>query len=307
MDDVVTEIRRACRVVAERARHVRIDSDAIVGYGAGLPLAAGAAEPDPEAHVLAGSREVLAAFWLTLDAINFGSGWFPTLSKRPGRSGYFTVAIGVRERFAAHGPWAPSELATISASELAGVLGQGSDHELMELFAGSLRDLGAHVEHDYGSFSGVVDAANCSAVSLAATLASWDSFADVSSYGGFRVPFLKRAQIAAADLALAGAARFADLERLTMFADNLVPHVLRLDGVLHYDPELVARIDRGELLEHGSPEEVEIRASALHAVELIVAARDDVCAADIDRLLWQRGQGVAYKVLPRHRTRCTAY
>ena len=30
---------------------------------------------------------------------------------------------------------------------------------------------------------------------------------------------------------------------------------------------------RGELIEHGSPEEVEIRACALHAVELIVAAR----------------------------------
>ena len=57
-----------------------------------------------------------------------------------------------------------------------------------------------------------------------------------------------------------------------MFADNLVPHVLRLDGVLWFDPELVARIERGELIEHGSPEEVEIRACAVHAVELIVAA-----------------------------------
>ena len=57
-----------------------------------------------------------------------------------------------------------------------------------------------------------------------------------------------------------------------MFADNLVPHVLRLDGVLWFDPELVARIERGELIEHGSPEEVEIRACAVHAVELLVAA-----------------------------------
>ncbi len=52
-----------------------------------------------------------------------------------------------------------------------------------------------------------------------------------------------------------------------MFADNLVPHVLRLDGVLWFDPELVARIEHEELIEHGSPEEVEIRACAVHAVE----------------------------------------
>ena len=47
--------------------------------------------------------------------------------------------------------------------------------------------------------------------------------------------FYKRAQIVAADLALAGVARFRDLDRLTIFADNLVPHVLRCDGVLVYD------------------------------------------------------------------------
>src|SRR3982074_2264851 len=110
MDDVVTEIRRACRVVAERARHARIAGEGIVGSGAGLPLAAGAAEPDREAHVLAGSREVLAAFWLTLDAINFGSGWFPTLRKRPGRSGYFTVAAGGGARFGAREPSTTAQL-----------------------------------------------------------------------------------------------------------------------------------------------------------------------------------------------------
>ena len=57
-----------------------------------------------------------------------------------------------------------------------------------------------------------------------------------------------------------------------MFADNLVPHVLRLDGILVFDPELVGRIERDELIEPDSPEEIEIRAGAVHAVELIVAA-----------------------------------
>ena len=51
-----------------------------------------------------------------------------------------------------------------------------------------------------------------------------------------RGAFFKRAQIAAADLALAGIAPADDLGELTLFADNLVPHVLRVDGVLESTP-----------------------------------------------------------------------
>ena len=65
------------------------------------------------------------------------------------------------------------------------------------------------------------------------------------------------------DLALAGVAQFADLDRLTIFADNLVPHVLRVDGVLRYEPGLAALIDSERLLPAGEAER-EIRAYALH-------------------------------------------
>jgi hypothetical protein len=92
-----------------------------------------------------------------------------------------------------------------------------------------------------------------------------------------------------------------------MFADNLVPHVLRLDRILSFDDDLVMRIEREELIEHGWAEEVEIRACALHAVELIVAKRPATRAADVDQLLWLRGQDRRYKAFPRHRCRCTSY
>jgi hypothetical protein len=291
--DVLERLRARCAEMAAEARNVRIERDAIPAYAASLPAEVSA--PDPEVHLVVGTRERRAAFWLALDAINFGSGWFPTLRKRPGRSGYFTIAAGVRE----HGPWSAKELETITAPEIAAALGQDPGHELMDLFAASLNDLGRHVasEHD-GRFAGLLDAADGSAVALVERLAGWDCFAD---------PFLKRAQLAAADLASAGVAGFADLDRLTMFADNLVPHVLRLDGILSFEPQLVERIDRGELIEHGSAEEVEIRACALHAVELIVAALPGGRAADVDHILWNRGQGEIYKARPRHRTRCTAY
>jgi hypothetical protein len=121
------------------------------------------------------------------------------------------------------------------------------------------------------------------------------------------VPFYKRAQIAAADLHRAGVSRFADIARLTMFADNLVPHVLRLDGVLGFAPKLVERINRQELIQAGSPEEIEIRACAVHAVELIVAAGDGRYPAEVDEVLWNRGQEPRYKAAPRHRCRSKAY
>ena len=47
---------------------------------------------DPERHYLEGGPEEVASYTLALDAVNFGSGWFPTMRKRAGCSGYYTVA-----------------------------------------------------------------------------------------------------------------------------------------------------------------------------------------------------------------------
>jgi hypothetical protein len=117
--------------------------------------------------------------------------------------------------------------------------------------------------------------------------------------------FYKRAQIVPNDLALAGVAEFDDLDRLTVFADNLVPHVLRVDGVLRYHPDLADRIDRGDLLPPGEAE-AEIRACAVHACELI-APRLGVPPRVLDTWLWNRGQERRYKSRPRHRTRTVFY
>ncbi|HXO07768.1 MAG TPA: queuosine salvage family protein [Solirubrobacteraceae bacterium] len=299
------ELRRVCALVAQRAASIRIERAAIAPYASALALDD---RPRNDEQPRLRGREQLAAFWLQLDAINFGSGWFPTLRKRDGRSGYGTIAAALQERAERYGPWTAGQLTELDAPAIADVLGQAPEHELMALYAASLSRLGRLVcaEHG-GSFTAVVDAAGHSAAELATRLGAWPCFADSSRYDELEIPFLKRAQIAAADIDRAGVAAFDDIERLTMFADNLVPHVLRLDGILSFDPRLVARIDRGELIEHGSREEVEIRACAVHAVELIVAARPGACAAEVDQLLWLRGQATRYKTSPRHRCRCTAY
>jgi hypothetical protein len=185
---------------------------------------------------------------------------------------------------------------------VAEALGQDAGHELMGLYARHLNALGERIGDSFLPLARSGDAEQ-----IATTLARWPTWRDVSPYRGATVPFFKRAQIAAGDLALSGLATTDRLDRLTLFADNLVPHVLRLDGVLEFDPSLVARIDAQRLIEHDSPEEVEIRATALHAVELLVAAHGATTATAVDNLLWHRGAGARYKARPRHRARCTAY
>jgi hypothetical protein len=304
---LLDEIRAACAQVAAHARHVAIDRDRLLPYAASLAPSAVPAAPDPETHFVGGSLEDRAAYVITLDAINFGSGWFPTLRKREGRSGYFTLAMGLRDRFAAHGPWSASQLARIEAPEVAAWLGQDARHELMALFAAALRELGARVAGEHrGRYLGLARSTR-SAEALVERMATWPTWRDVSDYHGLPVPFFKRAQILAADLVAAGVADYHDLDRLTLFADNLVPHVLRVDGVLRLAPDLEARIEREDLLDHDSPEEVELRACALHAVELLAVQRPELPPHRLDALLWNRGQGPRYKAQRRHRTRCSAY
>ena len=111
--------------------------------------------------------------------------------------------------------------------------------------------------------------------------------------------FYKRAQITANDLQLAGVADFPDIDSLTIFADNLVPHVLHLDGVLHYDSEPV-------LVTAGSAYEIEIRACAVHACELI-AAKAGIPPRRLDNWLWNRGRHPPYSERPPHLTRTVYY
>lgn len=277
--------------MAKAARSVAVDLDrAELLDPSPLP------QLDPECHFLEGSAEEVAAYFLTLDSINFGSGWSPTLRKRRGCSGYATVASALADRFRAEGGWAPAELRAISTQEVARVLEQDPDHELMRLYGHALRDLGRFL--GTRSALDVVGAAGGSAERLAETLAAGMPLFDDRG-------FYKRAQIAASDLALAGVAEFSDLHRLTIFADNLIPHVLRMDGVLSYEPTLAARIDAGELLPAGE-EEREIRACALDACEQI-ANRIDVPPQVLDVWLWNRGQGRRYKERPRHLTRTVFY
>lgn len=318
-DPLFAGIRAASAEVARRARHVGIDDEALEEL-AGVLARERPAQPslDPGQRGLADAARTLA-FVITLNAINFGSGWFPHLRKRDGMSGYLTIATALRERFEREGPWSAGQLEAIRPEDCARLFGQTLDPpagELMELFARALCDLGAFLSREHGGrFAGPVEEARGSAERLVRILARMPLYQDVARYDGFDVPFYKRAQITCSDLAESlherGLGHFHDLDELTLFADNLVPHVLRCLGVLVYSPDLAKRIDAEELLPAGSAEEVEIRAAALHAVERLSGS----CARRgwrapprrLDHLLWSRGQSARVKAHPRHRTRCPYY
>jgi Potential Queuosine, Q, salvage protein family len=332
---IVEEVRACCAEIAANARSVRIDLDAAAEVRPATPPPL-----DHGCHYLEGEPGDVADYMLALDTINFGSGWFPTLRKREldGRpvSGYFTVSWALADHVRAHGPPTAAWLSHVSTADISEILGQHPDNELMSLYAQALRSLGRFLAgtpapltpaarsdlprqaapHASSALSeqprqaaphnnqaprralDLVAEAGGSAVRLAEILARGMAMFDDRG-------FYKRAQILPSDLALAGVADFADLDRLTIFADNLVPHVLRCDGVLVYDDALAARIDGGAYLPPGGAER-EIRACALHACELI-SGRTGVPARAIDTWLWTRGQSPVYKARPRHRCRNVFY
>jgi hypothetical protein len=319
-DTIFDQIRENCAGVAARSGQVHINYEKISAYASSLPLGKLATPGlDPNCHYLGQQKDTLA-FLLTLDTINFGSGYFPHLRKRPGMSGYFTTALSLHDFFKKHGPLTANELAVLTVEQCTRIFDQDPANEtigeLMQHFATALNALGRFLLDRFnGSFTGLVETAGLSAGRLVQLLREMPYFDDVEPYHELEVPFYKRAQIVAADLAVAFKGQswgcFGDIDQLTIFADNLVPHVLRLDSVLSYEASLIARIEAVELIPAGSAEEIEIRACAVHAVELIkqaiCAKGHQVTSSQLDFFLWNRGQQPQYKAVPRHRTRTVFY
>lgn len=263
------DVRAYCAGVAARAELVSIDLGA-------ASYAGGVSGLDPGLHRLDAPRDEVVRYVLVLDAVNFGSGWFDELG---------TDTNALTRRLSGLGtPWTCAELRGLEVAEVADALGLPRDHALTRHYADALRALGAWLREP---------------LELGASAQAFAARLPFACDPGFH----KRPQIAANDLQLAGVADFGDIDRLTVFADNLLPHVLRTDGVLAYAPELAARIDAGEELRHGEPAEIELRACAVHACEGLAAAAG-VPPRTLDNWLWHRGLDLPGRP---HRTRTTAY
>lgn len=319
--DLLDKVRSSCQWVCSQSRYVHIQFDQLETYANALPLEEIKSPEHEQGSHLLGKGEDTAIFFIILDSINFGSGYFPHLDKIPGRSGYFTIATHLKNYFLSKGVITAKDLIEISSEDCIRIFKQRNDNavisDLMNHFSKALHELGWFIlQHYQGDFIQLIQSADQDAVKLIEELVKMSYFRDIQVYKGKEVVFLKRAQILAADLAIAfnyeGLGCFHNLNRLTIFADNLVPHVLKQDGVLYYDANLSQRIDQETLIEAGSEEEIEIRAAAVYVVEQLVNhlnnAGKNVNAMQLDYLLWNRGQQKRYKKdSPRHRTRTIFY
>lgn len=318
-ESIFNQIRARCAEVAGRARWVQIDYGKLATYPEVLDLSAEPELAHTEEHHLLHSGDATLAYFLILDSINFGSGYFPFLEKDQGASGYFTVAKRLKEWIVDHGIPAPEYLRSINAAGCAAILRQDMRNrhaeELMELFALALNQLGAWlIDECDGNYLAVFAQAQCSA-DVVAAVTRMPFYRDVSLYGNVQVPFLKRAQILVQDVTVAEPGhqllQYPDLDQLTAFSDNVLAYVLKADGILKYDPWLEERIQRGELIGAGSFEEIEIRVCTIHAVESLcsrINERTAMVMRELDFHLWNRGQKLKKRVPDlRHRTRCVYY
>lgn len=286
-------VRAACRGVVAEALEVRLGSlDGALAALEKSPVPAW----DGDRHY---SGAHLIEYILVLDTLNFsfwGSG-----------RGYWELAESLRDAFNGGEPlWEAERLRALDAPALSGLIGDfpiperrlAALHELADL---ALREAG-------GDIARLVPP---SAPELAGYLsANLDSFRDVALYGDREVPFLKRAQIAAADLWGSGAMAFTDVDELTCFADYKLPQLLRHAGVLEYSDHLGRRVDGKVELGTGSPEEIEIRAATVVAVEQLrdhLAHRGrHLTATEVDWMLWGLAQE-AGGMAPYHRVRTIFY
>lgn len=188
---------------------------------------------------------------------------------------------------------------------------------LLEQRLENLREAGRVLKREWGGdVLHLIEDARGSAVRLVEQVVeSFPSFRDEAEYDGRRVCFWKRAQLFASDLyhAFNGGkwGAFSDLEALTAFADYKLPQVLRALGIISYERPLETAVDGLRWLGVGSPEEVEIRAMTIWAVEEIKKAfsrvGQPVTSAAVDHWLWQLGQSEPFRRKPYHRCRTIYY
>ncbi len=319
--DLFDDLRQGFADVAAKSQHVHINTDKINAYASLI-----AAQPAPDTlddgnHFISGNLDHDFGYILTLDSINFGSGYKPALREEGvdmiEGSFYFTIARRLKSLFETT-PLTPRSAAQIEDRNVQAIFGLDkgpSSRELGTLFAKAVREIGqtitdASPSSKMDSFAYFVTNMDGSAAHCVQALAAVPMFNDVSTYNGQQIGFFKRAQIAAADLHLIagknGLDLFRDIDRLTIFADNAVPHVLRTDGIVTYGKDLAAFVDTQQDIPFGSAMEVEIRANACHAAELIAKAAN-MRVMDLDHRLWHRSKEPQFKASPTHKTRTIFY
>jgi len=208
-------------------------------------------------------------------------------------------------------------LSTLSKNDLKEILKGNITIPLFNERLKILRENGKILAEKYnGQFSKVLEKSENDALRLLEILtADFPSFDDTAQYNCQKVIFHKRAQLAISDIYRTFKGKkfgnLKNIDQLTAFADYKIPQSLRNLGILEYAPELAAKIDNKIQIPAGSEEEVEIRANAIWAIELmkkeLKAKNFDVTSMDIDSYLWLLGQNKSPNDRPYHLTKTIFY
>jgi hypothetical protein len=140
-------------------------------------------------------------------------------------------------------------------------------------------------------------------------------FNDVSEFEGHEIQFYKLAQLGVwmlySTLHKSGKFRLDDPDKMTAFADYIVPVALRLLGITSYLPELEKTINTHQLIPRDSRREIEIRAHCLYATALLAeevnklrGPKEQVIIPQIDARLWTHYHTTSW---PHHLTRTIMY
>ena len=313
------EVSTSTKAVAEKSRHVWIDKQSIARFSQGF-FSGKIKVPtwNSRYHFYDGGEETVA-YLIVLDSLNFC--FWPPLGKPKWEidykserlSGYYALAASLKKAIESGVPITNARyLSELTADKLKQVLGGRGELQLLKNRLQILNELGFVLINEYGGKAcKFVELSENSAITLSRLLAEkLVSFKDIAEHQGDKVVFYKRAQIFAADLYGAFKGRdwgsFTDMEKLTAFADYKLPQVLRHLGILCYDRTIQEKIDQKIFLDAGGPEEIEIRANTICAVDLIRQELNRMGKAlkafEIDWLLWSMGQDPEFKLKPYHRT-----
>ena len=145
--------------------------------------------------------------------------------------------------------------------------------------------------------------------------AEFPRYNDASRYNGHEVKFYKLAQLGFwqiySGLGPKGGFRLEDLQKMTAFADYIVPVALRLMGITSYSQSLEHAVNTYQMIPRDSPQEVEIRAHCLYSTALLAdeinkrrPADRQVIIPQIDARLWTHYHTTDW---PHHLTRTIMY
>jgi hypothetical protein len=310
------------RPVVEAARDVSFDRDRLAEHAGWLAYE----ELPPPAFILPfpleRSRDEVVDFVLTATSINFAFTSFETGVRweveHDGR--VYADADGLHlclQRAlqdgvpVTDGAW----LASVGEDDLRHVLrGGNSELQLLDERARILREVGAVLVDRYdGRFSNVFRSAGSCEEFLQVLTRDFPRFDDVATYNGAEVRFWKLAQLSLWILqaTLPGGVGFDDLDRLTAFADYIVPAALRVLGITRYSEPLETAVREGRPIEAGSSWEVEIRAHTIWACEELTRLVNElrppelrVIVPQVDARLWVPFHRTHY---PHHMTRTIYY